>query len=204
MMPPAVIKRFFNIFTNKSPSSVGDGTDRMNWHEDFIVELVKVMRPQLYVELGLYQCNLFNRIIPYADSLIGVDIDKEVENYMIKGPKTEFYHQSTDDFAEYLKNSPRSIDFLFIDADHSKEAVERDFKNFFPFVKPHGLILFHDTHPGDDSFKVSNYCGDGYRAIEKFSKSNDEYEMMTIPVHPGLTLCRKRKCQLRYEEERGN
>lgn len=39
---------------------------------------------------------------------------------------------------------------LFIDADHSKEAVLQDFRGFFPFVAPYGLILLHDSHPGKE------------------------------------------------------
>ena len=34
-----------------------------NWHEDFIVHLAKVLKPNVYVELWLYKCELFNRII---------------------------------------------------------------------------------------------------------------------------------------------
>ncbi len=31
-----------------------------NWHEDFIINLAAQFRPKVYVELGLYQCELFN------------------------------------------------------------------------------------------------------------------------------------------------
>ena len=48
-----------------------------NWHEDFIINLAAQFRPKVYVELGLYQCELFNGVIPYAETLIGVDISEE-------------------------------------------------------------------------------------------------------------------------------
>jgi predicted O-methyltransferase YrrM len=35
-------------------------------------------------------------------------------------------------------------DFLFIDGDHSETGVERDFENYRKFVRPGGLIGFHD------------------------------------------------------------
>jgi cephalosporin hydroxylase len=162
--------------------------------------LVKVIKPQVYLELGLYQCTLFNRIVPYADKLIGVDIEKSAGKYMKKSNKTEFFNVSTVEFADTIKNSPIKIDILFIDADHSREAVLTDFNNFFPFVTPHGLILLHDSHPKDEDQCQPGYCGTGYQAIEELSRKKDEYEMMTIPVPPGLTICRKRKFQLAWKE----
>jgi predicted O-methyltransferase YrrM len=190
--------KLFSIFYPVSPITI-ENSNKMNWHEDFIVELAKVVKPQVYIELGLYQCTLFNRILPYADKLIGVDIEKSAGEYMKNSSKTEFFNLSTDEFIEYIKISPIQIDMLFIDADHSKEAVFKDFKNFFPFVRPHGLILLHDTHPENEYFKAKGYCGDGFKAIECLSNSTTDYEMVTIPVHPGLTICRKRNSQLSYE-----
>ncbi len=36
------------------------------------------------------------------------------------------------------------IDVLFIDGDHTFDGCYRDFSNFFPFVKPGGIIIFDD------------------------------------------------------------
>lgn len=43
------------------------------------------------------------------------------------------------------------LDFVFIDGDHSESAVRTDFRLIVPFVKPSGLIAFHDLR--------SNYPG---------------------------------------------
>jgi predicted O-methyltransferase YrrM len=40
-----------------------------------------------------------------------------------------------------------SIDFIFIDADHSKEAVERDSRNALAMLSARGTILWHDYNP---------------------------------------------------------
>lgn len=170
----------------------------LNWHEDFIVQLVKVIRPKVYVELGLYQCELFNRIIPYADRLIGVDILSETGKYMEKTKKTKFICSDTLAYSEQLKKKPIIIDLLFIDADHSKESVLADFKNYFPYVADQGIILLHDGYPKNQAQTQSGYCGDGYKTIAKLSRKNKDYEMMTIPIPPGLTLCRKRKKHLEW------
>ena len=37
------------------------------------------------------------------------------------------------------------IDVLFIDGDHSYEGVKGDWERFSPFVKPSGIVVFHDT-----------------------------------------------------------
>jgi len=36
-----------------------------NWHEEFIELLAAVIRPKVYVELGLYECVVFNKLIPH-------------------------------------------------------------------------------------------------------------------------------------------
>jgi predicted O-methyltransferase YrrM len=41
----------------------------------------------------------------------------------------------------------RSIDFLFIDGDHSYEGVRRDFDLYAPLVGRGGIIAFHDIAP---------------------------------------------------------
>jgi predicted O-methyltransferase YrrM len=44
----------------------------------------------------------------------------------------------------------RSIDLLFIDADHTYNGVRRDFEMFSPMVSSSGVIAFHDVLPHDD------------------------------------------------------
>lgn len=39
----------------------------------------------------------------------------------------------------------RKIDFLFIDGSHIYKDVLADFKNFYPWLKPGGIIAFHDV-----------------------------------------------------------
>lgn len=41
----------------------------------------------------------------------------------------------------------RSIDFLFIDGDHSRDGVRQDFDMYSPLVAPGGLVAFHDISP---------------------------------------------------------
>lgn len=181
----------------KGSRNVGD----INWHEDFITKLASIVRPKVYVELGVAYCALFNRVIDFANQLTGVDINENACKYMSKSPKVRFFHGTTQDFAKELEAHPLKIDMLFIDADHSKEAVLQDFRDFFPFIAQHGLILFHDSHPGNEGMIQPYSCGNVYQAIEELSKKTELYEMMTIPISPGLTICRKRQTQLSWHEQ---
>jgi hypothetical protein len=62
------------------------------------------------------------------------------------------------------------------------------------------LILLHDGFPKNKKYTDPGYCGDGYRAIKELTEQQKDYEMMTIPVHPGLTLARKRTTHLPWSE----
>jgi len=42
------------------------------------------------------------------------------------------------------KLGKESLDFIFIDGDHSYEGVKRDYYNYLPFVKEGGFIAMHD------------------------------------------------------------
>ena len=38
----------------------------------------------------------------------------------------------------------RLVDFLFLDGDHTEKGVEQDFNDYIEFVRPGGLVAFHD------------------------------------------------------------
>lgn len=53
--------------------------------------------------------------------------------------------------ADVAKGWNTPIDLLFIDGSHAYEDVLQDFEQFFPYVKPGGIVAFHDvvdTWPG--------------------------------------------------------
>jgi predicted O-methyltransferase YrrM len=191
------IRSFFNFKNDqiKFPDKVLG-----NWHVNFIIHMASILRPACYVELGLYQCELFNRMVPYCGRLYGVDIVESVSSYMKKSSKTSFHCNSTEEFSKYAQSNNLQIDMLFIDADHSYESVKNDFEKFFPLVKDNGIILLHDGYPKDAAHTDDGYCGDGYKAIAELTKSQVGFEMMTIPVHPGVTIVRKRKSHLQWTD----
>lgn len=203
MLISRIIRRAAGLPINDPASVLTASEIPENWHEELISMFAAILRPRVYVELGLYECALFNRIIPYAEKLYGVDSQPEAGTFMHNVPgKTEFFAGTTLDFAKKLERDPIAIDLLFIDANHAKESVLADFRAFFPFVAPHGLILLHDSHPKSKQYTEPGYCNNAFAAIEELGKDTQNYELMTIPRHPGLTICRKRKTQLAWQETR--
>src|SRR5574340_1252112 len=74
----------------------------MYWHLDFIVALARAFNPRVYMELGVRDADLFNRMIPIAEELIGVDINPSCENNILPSAKTRFVAMSTQEFASEL------------------------------------------------------------------------------------------------------
>lgn len=164
-----------------------------NWHENFIAHLASLIKPNLYVEVGLDKCHTFNKIIPYAKNLIGVDSDSKVAKYITKSPKAMFLNIASDQFVKYAKEKKLKIDLLFIDANHQEKQVIKDSKGLFPSVSEDGLILLHDSFPTSKNSPGSRGSGTVHKAVDKLSKTSKEYEMVTIPIPPGLTIVRKCK-----------
>lgn len=60
--------------------------------------------------------------------------------------KTMIGNSHDASFKERIKNEldGEKLDFLFIDGDHTEKGVEQDFNDYKDFVRPGGLIAFHD------------------------------------------------------------
>lgn len=82
-----------------------------------------------------------------------LDNTKGLKNIAIhRGYSREFENNFND----------KSIDILFIDADHSYEGCKEDIVNFFPKVKSGGIVIFHD---------YGNPCG-VKKAVDELVKDN--------------------------------
>ncbi len=134
-------------------------------HLPFAYDLVGLMRPKLTVELGVYNGLSF---FTFCQALVEFNIDGVA--YAVdcwEGDEhTEAYDDSIyDDVATHARDhyrgiaylmrmyfndalrhfSDESIDLLHIDGLHTYDAVKEDFMNWYPKVKPGGIILFHDV-----------------------------------------------------------
>lgn len=51
----------------------------------------------------------------------------------------------SEEFPRILKSSVSTVDFAFIDGDHSYVGIENDFNIVYPLLADNGIIAFHDT-----------------------------------------------------------
>ena len=159
-------------------------------HSEFLFLLANVLPARdIYVELGVQLGVTHQRLAPLFARAIGVDI-ADCRAYC-----REFYQRTTDDFfSKHLASlAADSVDLIFIDANHERQQVLRDFLNSLFLVKPMtGLIVIHDTYPGAESFLNPDQCDNAWMAAKDIRKHNAVVESVTIPgVMHGLTVCRK-------------
>jgi len=58
------------------------------------------------------------------------------------GPRSQMIKKFSVDAARDIPD--RSLDFVFIDANHDYDSVQKDIAAWYPKVRPHGLISGHD------------------------------------------------------------
>ena len=68
----------------------------------------------------------------------------------------------------------RYLDFLFIDGDHTYYGVKSDFENYRSYVRPGGLIAFHDIK-GAHPTRVENGVKDFWNEIKPQFPKHAEY-----------------------------
>jgi len=114
--------------------------------------------PKVYCEIGVWQggssCLLFRH--PYETKVVGIDtfsfpghyeaLVRNVRRNNIYGRECFYYRRNSqsDALAAELKKKGHAVDLLFIDGDHSREGVLRDFELHLPFVREGGFIVFDD------------------------------------------------------------
>jgi predicted O-methyltransferase YrrM len=157
-----------------------------SWHVHFIDLLAKTLNPQVYLEIGIYEGETFNRV--EAPQKIAVDIRQESLDYVGISEEVIKIHGDSKALNVFLSDSETKVDLAFIDADHHSESLIQDFMNIKSFITTRGLVLFHDTYPGSLEYSSPKFCGDGFLAIPILRAQLPDWNFVTLPVHPGLTL----------------
>lgn len=108
--------------------------------------------------------------MPYHDGPSGFVpqevMDKVKELFLINTEvhreRVKFLNMTGDDAHTHILND--SLDYIFIDGDHSYEAVYKDLRNYFSKVKQSGIFSGHDfswdgvkraVHEFRDEFKIT-------------------------------------------------
>jgi hypothetical protein len=174
-------------------------------HLPFGYDIVEAVKPKLLVELGTYRGLSY---FTFCQSIKDHDLDSlcyAVDTW--QGDAHVSLNTPYDDSA-YLKVSKHnrehyhgfsyllqmlfnealnvfdneSIDLLHIDGYHTYDAVSEDFNNWYPKVKPGGIIMFHDI-----TARIKEDFG-----VWKFWKEHSvQYESFAFNHGFGLGIIRK-------------
>lgn len=158
-------------------------------HTEFLSFIASYVKPERYLELGIRCGSNFREISKHCKECIGVDITS------YGGPmfSNMTFHQMSTDL--YFKNihSSEMFDMVFIDADHSHEQSLRDFCNVKDWVIPDGFIFLHDTYPCDPVYLEKSVCNDVYKTALYIKLHYHDFEVLTLPFQPGVTIIKKMK-----------
>jgi len=170
-------------------------------HLPFGYDLVHALRPKMLVELGTQNGASF---FSFCQSMAENEIDGlayAVDTW--EGEKhTGAYDESVyEDVAGHARKhypgisyllrmlfndalqhfSEESIDLLHIDGLHTYDAVSEDLTNWYPKVRPGGVILFHDIHARIQDFGVWTF----------WEETRDNYNTFEFKQGFGLGVLRK-------------
>lgn len=170
-------------------------------HMPFGYDLVAELRPQMLVELGTHKglsyftfCQSMkeHQIDGLCYAIDTFEGDEHTDKYdesvfsSVNNHNRQHYHGFSYllrmRFEEALRHFKEDcIDLLHIDGFHTYEAVSADFANWYPKVKPGGIILFHDVQARLQDFGAWKFW-DEVRA---------EHETFTFNHGFGLGVLRK-------------
>ena len=163
-------------------------TRNQTLHETLIPALAAQLGVRRYLELGTHQNETIGRVavmLPPDSVVVGVDVTEPTH----RARNVAYRIMSSTAYLAGPVAIDAPFDMVFIDADHSAQAVLADFYGVLPHVRPDGLILLHDGNPETVADTEPGYCGTGWQAIRTITET---HEAVTLPYHPGLTIVRKR------------
>jgi predicted O-methyltransferase YrrM len=120
--------------------------------------LARDFRPKTVLEIGTADGGtqfLLGSALPEATLVLGLDLFVQnrrlLRHFGRPGCRQEFVDGSSHSAAtaDRIRGilDERRLDVLFIDGDHTLDGVRDDFERYAPFVRPGGLVAFHDIVP---------------------------------------------------------
>lgn len=139
------------------------------------------------VEIGVYYGLFANHILNNwnGEKLYGIDPYIPFEEYVdgckeeleeakefaidilaMKEGRHEMLLKTSDECVSLFKDG--SLDFVYVDGNHSEEQCTKDIKNYWPKIKSGGILGCHDYYNRNDQYQN---CG-VQTAVDAFCKSN--------------------------------
>jgi len=105
----------------------------------------------------------------YNNSIHIENLKKTITNVFPHFKKVRIIKGYSDEFVDLFPNN--FFDFIYIDANHSYEAVKNDLIKWFPKLKNNGLFSGHDYLDGKDGIYETEY---GVKsAVDEFAIKNN-------------------------------
>lgn len=154
------------IFLGRLPTG-GIAIEIGVWHGDFSVTLLDMIKPE-----KLYLIDPWANVTDdsHSEAFVGRTEDEKMERIFAKVQK-RFAKEIRTGQVEVIREwsvpaleafNPGSIDFAYVDGDHSYEGVSADLAALFPKMRVGGVMAFDDYHR-------RGWWGDGViRAINEF------------------------------------
>lgn len=146
------------------------------------------------VEIGVYHgvnTALFRRVVdedgevvgidPHPAGRFGVSFERWIAQHQLSRVRRarvrllrQFSHHAVTGWCT-------PIDFLFIDGDHSWEAIARDWTDWAPHIAPGGLVALHDSRPveGRADLDSVRFTSDVVLADPRF-EAIDQADSLTV------------------------
>jgi predicted O-methyltransferase YrrM len=123
----------------------------------FLYRLIREARPRAAVEIGRFRGGstfllasaleegvLHSYDVETRQGHSGSELDRELVAALERYGLTQKVRLHVQD-SRSADPPAESIDFLFVDGDHSEEGVRADFERWSPLLAPGGHLLFHDA-----------------------------------------------------------
>lgn len=137
------------------------------WHGEFSETILELIKPD-----KLYLIDPWANVTDdsHSEAFVGRTADKKMER-IFKKVQDRFEREIAEGKVEIIRDwsiaaldrfEPASIDFAYVDGDHSYEGVKADLRALFPKMRVGGVMAFDDYHR-------RGWWGDGViRAINEF------------------------------------
>lgn len=161
----------------------------MKHHTELLNHLAQHINAKSYLEIGVcHPDHNFNKIkVAYK---AGVDPDPNAH---------ATYEMTSDAFFKVLDAFGQDclgFDLIWIDGLHEAEQVKRDFENSLRYLKPGGIICFHDCNPPTEKTACyprgaqREWCGTAWRFAAALT-GFDEVERFTVDMDYGCMVVTK-------------
>ena len=142
-------------------------TFQNSWELEQLLAVVERLAPVSVLEVGTWHGGTLWHWLQFAGSVVAIDDEMRLaadwRQWAEEAGATLHLLQGRSQDPAIVEQARElgPYDFIFIDGDHTYEAVKADWANYRDMVWPGGVFCFHDTqHIGDATYGVEQLWGE--------------------------------------------